>query len=368
MRIVGKRARPAAADDGKRLPENTFGWASAAGLSALAAVLVFFLTNGMQPFPSYDDVEITGSIGPSVAGRSRPTGTRPFQINPYAPEGNETTAAAKSDIAPPPLRRSDTELRLLRDEISTLAMTIDGLRAENLSLGRRIATLEDALGSVTASIPDPASVAAKPKAPLPATPVTVEMTALDPATAPEQDPAAAQTPAPALEPIDIAPDADKAAEAPMIDAPAADGSDAEPLTTGSVPDAAAALALKDAAPTTLPTPKPEAVVPRTVSAGDVRSLSAPASRTSFGLDLGSAASMSELASKWAALNTVYGPALKGLTPVAAISEDVDRQIALRLIVGPFANAADAAARCAEVQSAGNPCKPAIYEGQRLDLR
>lgn len=381
MRLVGTRVKTRASGKDKDVPENLYGWASAAGLSAIAATLVYFLTTGLGQMPTYDDVEITGSIGtgrPTYSGQL-PRVSQPYPGNPYGPERNEVAAAPKGDLSAASARRSDTELLLLRQEIANLSGTIDTLRTENLSLGRRITALEDALGSITASIPESDNRATRiVKMPPADSPVAVEVTNLDPANAADPTPSPDTAPSLAAPPkpeaaAETAP-ATEAPPAPAVAAPAP-----EPAAEAAKPADPAPMATTlagaevNAEQSAFPTPKPrvEAMNDPTGTASpprQVSDLNAPASRTEFGIDLGTAATMPEITTKWAALNTVHGPVLKGLTPVAAIGEDVDRQIELHLIAGPFANAADAAARCAEIQGSGNRCKPTVYQGQRLDLR
>jgi hypothetical protein len=91
-----------------------------------------------------------------------------------------------------------------------------------------------------------------------------------------------------------------------------------------------------------------------------------ASKTEFGLDLGSASSVEALRTAWTAALRRHGTLLEGLRPLVQMRERPRPSgIELRLIAGPVANAATAARLCATMTAAGAICAPAVFDGQRL---
>jgi hypothetical protein len=86
-------------------------------------------------------------------------------------------------------------------------------------------------------------------------------------------------------------------------------------------------------------------------------------RTSFGIDLGSEASFGWLRTRWDNLRKQY-PELGRLSPRIS-ARDKNGKIELRLIAGPFENAADAAKACASLLSKGTLCDGGLFDGQRL---
>lgn len=94
-----------------------------------------------------------------------------------------------------------------------------------------------------------------------------------------------------------------------------------------------------------------------------------ATKTEFGVDLGGNASIEGLRTLWANLKTSQSAMLEGLRPVIAIREGQrPGSVELRLIAGPLANASIAARLCAALAAAGQPCQPAVFDGQKLALQ
>ncbi len=92
------------------------------------------------------------------------------------------------------------------------------------------------------------------------------------------------------------------------------------------------------------------------------------SQTVFGIDLGTAGSLDAARGIWAALATGHEELLGGLAPMIAVDEGDDGALRLRLLAGPFVDAADAARLCEQLRRRGVDCRAAPYEGQRLALR
>ena len=93
-----------------------------------------------------------------------------------------------------------------------------------------------------------------------------------------------------------------------------------------------------------------------------------ATRTEFGIDLGTAATVEGLRNLWIAIKGTQAPLLEGLRPVVAVRDGAKPgALELRLVAGPLANAGVAARLCAALADAGLTCAPAVFDGQRLAL-
>jgi hypothetical protein len=91
-----------------------------------------------------------------------------------------------------------------------------------------------------------------------------------------------------------------------------------------------------------------------------------ASRTEFGVDLGSEPHMDALRARWSNLRGSYGAMLSNLRPLVSVREGTKPgSVELRLIAGPLTNAGDAARTCASLQAKGVNCQTAVFDGQRL---
>jgi hypothetical protein len=86
-------------------------------------------------------------------------------------------------------------------------------------------------------------------------------------------------------------------------------------------------------------------------------------QTTFGVDLGSETSFGGLRTRWDNLRKQY-PELGRLSPRIS-ARDKNGKVELRLIAGPFSNAADAAKACASLLTKGTLCDGGLFEGQRL---
>jgi hypothetical protein len=91
--------------------------------------------------------------------------------------------------------------------------------------------------------------------------------------------------------------------------------------------------------------------------------------TDFGLDVGSDATVDGLRALWLSLRQRYPNFLASLRPVIAVREiGKSGTVELRLVLGPFADAAAAARLCGTLTVAGQSCEPTVFDGQRLALR
>ncbi len=146
------------------------------------------------------------------------------------------------------------------------------------------------------------------------------------------------------------------------------------------PDPAAGKLIESAALPKIvsPPPLPEvaAVTPKAPEEADApaSASSAPApelvaSRTEFGVDVGSANSIAGLRALWRGLQKSHSnAALAKLRPIIVIKENnTGLGMQLRLVAGPINDAAAAAKICASLTVSDRGCTTAVFEGQRLAL-
>jgi type IV secretory pathway VirB10-like protein len=235
--------------------------------------------------------------------------------------------ARAADPLPPPVPQlvvnpqSEREITRLNDAVRALA-------AERDRLANRVDQLERSVGDITASI-------TKPKQP----PAPVEN--LEPPKAPpvpvEEPPAAATQPARTLPPSAEAPPAPSPDRLVLPESPPNPPQREEPPSR---------LAMRQAPP------------PETTN-----------TQTRFAIDLGGEKTIDGLRARWASLKGNHGGALNGLRPIMSVKDgSKPGTVELRLVAGPFKNAADAARTCARLQATGVPCLPTVYDGQRLSLQ
>ena len=142
--------------------------------------------------------------------------------------------------------------------------------------------------------------------------------------------------------------------------------------TGSIakaPSAAPSVpAIAQAVPE-LAAPAQSRVAAGHLATGSPAATESVATKTEFGVDLGTNATIEGLRALWARLKANQPGLLEGLRPVMALREG-PRGAApeLRLIAGPLANASVAARLCAALGAAGQACQPAVFDGQRLALQ
>ena len=208
-----------------------------------------------------------------------------------------------------PSSASDSETRRLADAVRVLTADRDRLAA-------RLSALERNLDDVTGAIPNrPGSEVGNPAAsPLP------------PSLAPAPSVSAAASPSSVV---------------------------AAPTTTVT------------RAPQVSTVNRPSGLAPITA---DAAATGSTATRTEFGIDLGTAATVEGLRNLWNAIKATQAPLLEGLRPIVAVRDGAKPgALELRLVVGPLANAGVAAKLCAALADAGLTCAPAVFDGQRLAL-
>jgi hypothetical protein len=93
-------------------------------------------------------------------------------------------------------------------------------------------------------------------------------------------------------------------------------------------------------------------------------------RTEFGVDVGGANSVNGLRALWRGLLKSRSNApLAALQPIIVIKESkIGLGMQLRLVAGPFSDAAEAAKICAVMAEYGRPCETAVFDGQRLVMK
>jgi hypothetical protein len=99
---------------------------------------------------------------------------------------------------------------------------------------------------------------------------------------------------------------------------------------------------------------------------DTGAIAAP-TMTEYAIDLGAAATIEALRTRWSDLKVSQSPLLDNLRPLVALKESRSGQ-ELHLVAGPLTNNAAGARLCAVLSSGGLSCQPTLYEGQRLAAR
>ena len=96
---------------------------------------------------------------------------------------------------------------------------------------------------------------------------------------------------------------------------------------------------------------------------------AKAAKSGYGVDIGSGLTILALRERWQTLRSAHPQLFAGLEPIVSV-KDMARanRVELRLVVGPFTEAAAAERLCASLTPVGLFCQPTIYDGQHLALR
>lgn len=214
------------------------------------------------------------------------------------------------------LGRMSNEITRLRSETRLLALEKEALQV-------KIAALENEIGPVTGSLPD-----ARRAEPEPVTEL--------------------------LPVADIRPDA----------APAHPAAPRETVDVGFAP-----LPLDVRSDDAAATPPEEAIQADLARMAHpaARALPTEISRTRFAVEIGAADTMAGLRELWRRLSRENRPLIGALDPAVALTEQ-DGTLRLRLLAGPFANAADAIQLCAVLVRRGVDCRAVPSEGQQLVMQ
>ncbi|GAB4576621.1 MAG: hypothetical protein Tsb0019_00970 [Roseibium sp.] len=151
---------------------------------------------------------------------------------------------------------------------------------------------------------------------------------------------------------------------PVVTLPEASEASEEPVTTGSIPTLSEATLPEDfdATPTrTTEAPKivePSGPAGRLHGGGDVQ-----LKRSDFGAIIGHYRTNAAAAKAWADFKTQNVERMRDLRPL--LMERQSEEGGVALMVGPFANAADAAVACLQLLAVTDLCRPALYAGDPL---
>ncbi len=92
-------------------------------------------------------------------------------------------------------------------------------------------------------------------------------------------------------------------------------------------------------------------------------------RTEYGVDIGSGLTIEALRARWTTIRTAHPQLFAGLEPIVSVKEVPHaNRVELRLVAGPFAEAAAATKLCASLALVGLFCQPTIFDGQHLAAR
>jgi hypothetical protein len=225
----------------------------------------------------------------------------------------------------------DTEIERLTDSVRELT-------ADRDRLANRVATLEQNLTDLTGSI------------------------------------ARAQSPAPAGATTSGAPRADEPFPPPSPPDSADSRSMAAPETSASVASAAPPRSSRMA---TIQSYISSSVPPIPSGGSESRVATAQPDATppadtppnGYAIDLGTATNVNTLRAHWGAVKTAHAALLEGLRPLVSVRQSNRPGFTeFHLVAGPVTNADAAARLCQALSSARVPCRPATFDGQRLDLR
>lgn len=142
-----------------------------------------------------------------------------------------------------------------------------------------------------------------------------------------------------------------------------DVNEAPPLTTASIPDKQAGLEPFDATPTTT-TLAPRVISPSAPS-GQIRGTGSDSQirRSDFGAVIGHYRTRAGAAKAWADFKEQNEERMRDLRPLLMEKQTDEGGIAL--MIGPFANAADASLACLHLLDVTELCRPALYAGDPL---
>jgi hypothetical protein len=245
-----------------------------------------------------------------------------------------------------------------------LAEQVRTLTADRDRLVERVATLEHNVSDLTGSI---ARTPAAPAAPAAndAAPNAAANTAPPPQQTADAPPPAAPAPAePQVPPSNVtAGNDDQASAAPAAPQPGVGLPADVPL-----PRPGPLATIQSYVNSSSPLPTAPAQQTRVASA-NVDTPPPQAATNGFAIDLGSATNINTLRAHWGSVKAAHGAMLAGLQPLVSVRQSTRPGFTeFHLVAGPVADADAAARLCAALTSVRVPCRPATFNGQRLDLR
>lgn len=278
------------------------------------------------------------------------------------------------------MRLMEAQVDTLRRELVALRRRAEMLSEQNRAQSERLAALEKAAMPVQGDetrVPKPGSPKpAEPQASTQSNPAAAARTA----TVPQPRPAPVETmPAPetsaqvqplasrAPEAVRSNPEAMTAEVVPQVRVPAAPvrivqlpkATPDEPnIATGSIP-------ATEVAPPAITRDLAEAMVIRPADpAGRTLGSSATIGRSDFAIEIGRYANRAEADAAWIGFRDAHKDRMADLRALTAPVEGAD---GIRLLAGPFANAALAAVACLRLSEDGtSACRPTFFVGEPLD--
>ena len=315
---------------------------------------------------------------------------------------HSSMASRRDQVAPADLARQEQQLESIakesQNESRRLASAIETLNGDRDRLYYRVTALEQGLESMTGAIAKQNVAAASPQAAPSSAPATTEpqSAAQNPAPAPIVSLVSTVTKAPDKPPAEVAATSEQApaavasvaAIASVAEKAAAQKPSTQPASAPSPslvaskslmgpPDAAAGKLIEadKAAKPAQAISKPEVVAASSPAEESEADASAPSAtqlavqRTEFGIDVGGANSLGGLRALWRGLlKSRSNAVLTTLRPIIVIKENSNGLgMQLRLVAGPFGDAAAAAKICAGMIENERPCETTVFEGQRLAM-
>lgn len=274
------------------------------------------------------------------------------------------------------MRLMEAQVDTLRRELVALRRRSEMLAEQNRAQSDRIAALEKSGASVPAEAertPRPGVPQSQPDAKAPGTPKPEQKVSAVPAprpapveTMPAPETRAGIEPPVVAVPVRGNPEAMtaepvKVARAPatpvrIVDLPKSGA--AEPVATGSIPQT-------EASPDALTRDLAAAMVIRPADpSGRTLGSSTVIGRSDFAIEIGRYASRAEADAAWTGFRDVHQDRMADLRALTVPVEGAD---GVRLLAGPFANAALAAVACLRLSEDGSTgCRPTFFVGEPLD--
>jgi hypothetical protein len=94
-----------------------------------------------------------------------------------------------------------------------------------------------------------------------------------------------------------------------------------------------------------------------------------APRSGYAIDLGAATNVNTLRTHWTAIKTAHAAMVDGLRPLVSVRQSARPGFTeFHLVAGPLADPDAAFRLCAAFATVRVACRPAAFDGQRLDAR
>ncbi|WP_305988152.1 hypothetical protein [Roseibium sp. MMSF_3544] len=363
------------------------------GLVSWALAAIFMGTIGVASYQFG-----TSSLGSTDAVQRDPTGVAlplasdvetTASVNQRQPVAVFNGAQPNLQASGAPLEKSQIEV--LQLEVVGLRRRLTALAEQNLAYSRRIAALEKEVATAKlseASTPtDVEDLAARPAAePRPGVVITTQapetmvrrpkadvaspespkepapVAAVETRQAPEKDPPRkiALTQPTLTQDTQPVQDIEEQGPVRIVTLPQPDSA---PVTTGSIPSASG-QSLPDFDDTPTRSTLTPTVITPSVPAGQIQNgEDSQIKRSDFGAVIGHYRSRAAAAKAWADFKEQNEERMRDLRPLLMERQVPDGGIAL--LVGPFANAADAAVACLHLLDVTELCRPALFAGDPL---